>query len=244
MNVLSSVLLIRDRHFSWCPTERTLVARDCHRCQGQLYAFAVVLAALVAALEFFGSRETGSRSLWSDAWHVASDGFGYLIGGAYALLALYQVWKPQDLVRLRKWCETAIGMLLVVVAINIFGESGYRLWFGVLPDIRRDGLLLGIAVLGLLANLFLLMLFWAFGVHHDHGGAAGHHHQHGAGPDKILQGNFWHTASDTASSFLVIANAVIFSLTTNPAWGYLDLSVSIIIAGVLFWQGVVILSRE
>lgn len=244
MNVLFSVLPIRGKHFTWCPNERIIVARNCYRCQGQFYAFALVLAVAVAALEFFGSRETGSQSLWSDAWHVASDALGYLIGMVYALLALYRVWKSQDLTRLREWCEIAIGILLVVVAVRIFGESGYRLWFGLLPDIRQDELLLGIAVLGLAANLFLLVLFWAFGIHHDHGGAMGHHHQHGSGADKILQGNFWHTVSDTVSSLLVIVNAVIFSLTTNPAWGYLDLSVSLAIALVLFSQGVSILSRE
>lgn len=222
-----------------------MIPRDCQRCHGQMYLFALVVMGLTAWLEFWGSYRTASTALFSDAWHVVFDGFGYLVGAVYAPFALYHIVAMERLKHLRRWCELAIAVFLVVTAFVIFGKALHQMWFGYLPHIERSGLLFTVASVGLGANFLLLVLFQAFGLNHDHGEGKDHSHQYGRiGANRILQGNIWHTLSDTISSLLVIVNAVIFSLSDNPTWRYLDPSVSVIIALALFWQGVTIFSEE
>lgn len=238
MRVLFSTnTLVRSGHFSWCSVPRTLGHHECQRCHGQLYGFALVITIVVAALEFWGSQETGSVSLWSDAWHMVGDAFGYAIGGGYALLALSRLLKTEGLKWVRGACEFLLGAFLVLTACGIFADAGGRLWWGVLPVVEHSGLLFSVAVTGLVVNGGLMFLFLSFGLGHGHDSQT-HDHAHRASGNAILRANFWHTFGDAASSLLVVLNAIIFSVTDNPVWGRLDLAVSLVIAGVLFYQGI------
>lgn len=242
MKVLSLVPFVRNGHFDWCPREQTMGYRDCQRCQGQLYLFALGIAVLVAILEFWGGSHTGSLSLLSDAWHVVSDGFGYLIGVTYAVLILWRVGSPTVQEQLKNLCEFLLGGFLIVTAFSIGGDAISRFWQGRVPVIEHGPILFGVALVGLVANVLLLFLFWMFGMghHHDHGSD----HHHGCGNEnQILRGNFWHTFTDTASSVLVMVNGIIFSFTQDPRLGYLDLVVTLIIATVLLQQGIGILAH-
>lgn len=242
MNVLSLVPFVRNGHFDWCPRERTIGYRDCQRCQGQLYLFALCIAVLVAALEFWGGDHTGSLALVSDAWHVVSDGFGYLIGAAYAVLILYRVGNLEIREQLKSLCEFLLGGFLVITALSIGGDVIGRFWQGRVPVIEHGAVLFGVAIVGLVANAVLLFLFWMFGIghHHDHGSG----HDHACGDEnRILSGNFWHTFTDTVSSVLVIVNGIIFSFTDDPRWWYLDLVVTLIISSMLLRQGISILAH-
>jgi cobalt-zinc-cadmium efflux system protein len=242
MNVLSLMPFVRNGHFDWCPRERTIGHHDCQRCQGQLYFFALCIAVLVAVLEFWGGGHTGSVSLVSDAWHVLSDGFGYLIGAAYAALILYRVRSPETREQLKHLCEFLLGGFLVITAFSIGGDAIGRWWHGHLPVIEHGVVLFLTAGVGLIANVVLLLLFFVFGVGHSHDHGTKHHHEHGS-ESRILSGNFWHTFTDTVSSVLVMANGIIFSFTHDPRWWYLDLVVTLIITIVLLEQGVSILAH-
>lgn len=238
MRVLSTNPLVRNGHFFWCPAPRTLGHRECQRCHGQLYGFAFVITIVVAVLEFWGSLRTGSVSLWSDAWHMIGDAFGYAIGGGYALLASLRLLKAEGLNWLRSACEFLLGSFLVLTACGIFADAGGRLWWGVLPVVEQSGLLFSVAVTGLVVNSGLMFLFLSFGLGHGHEDQTQHNHSHGASGNAILRANFWHTFGDAVSSLLVVVNAIIFSFTDNSAWGYLDLTVSMVIAALLFYQGI------
>lgn len=239
MRVLFSTnRFVRNGHFSWCPAPRILGHHECQRCHGQLYWSAFLVTIVVAALEFWGSQETGSVSLWSDAWHMVGDAFGYIIGGVYALLVWFRLLKAKGLYRAKGICGNLLGAFLILTAAVVFADAFGRLWWGPLPIVKQSGLLFSVAVIGLVVNGGLMLLFFSFGLGHDHGGQTGHNHSHGASGNVILRANFWHTFGDAASSLLVVVNAIIFSLTDNPAWGYLDLTVSLVIAALLFYQGI------
>lgn len=239
MRVLSTNPLVRNGHFNWCPAPRTLGHHhECQRCLGQLYWFAFVVTIIVAVLELWGSRHTGSVSLWSDAWHMMGDAFGYAVGGVYAFLVTFHLLQEKGLNWVRNSSEFLLGAFLVLTAFGIFADAGGRLWNGILPVVEHGSLLFSVAAIGFAVNGSLLLLFQAFGLGHSHEGQTKHDHTHGTSGDNILRANFWHTFGDAASSLLVMVNAIIFSITDNPAWGYLDLSVSLVIAAVLFYQGI------
>lgn len=241
MRVLFSTnRLVRNGHFNWCPASQTLGHHECQRCLGQLYGFAFVVTIIVAALELWGSQHTGSVSLWSDAWHMLGDAFGYAVGGVYAFLATFRLLKPKGLNWVRNGSEFLLGAFLVLTAFGIFADAGGRLWNGILPVVEHGSLLFSVAAIGFAVNGSLLLLFRTFGLGHDHGSQTqhGHNHSHGTSGNAILRANFWHTLGDAASSLLVMVNAIVFSVTDDPVWGRLDLAVSLVIAGVLFYQGI------
>jgi len=242
MNVLLRALPVRGGHFIWCPVERTLGHRDCYRCQGQLYGFASIFAGLVTLLEFSGYRWTGSQSLWGDAWHVGSDFVGYLIGLGYAGVVVYQFLTTLTRQRFKEFSEFLLGALLVLSGWSILVDSVLRFWSGRVPEIEHVGLLIGIAFIGLVANVILFALFWSFGIEHDHdnhgNGCCGHEE------NLILKGNLWHTFGDTGSSLLVVMNGCIFWFSSEPGLRYLDLVGAAGIAIILLWHGLGILARN
>lgn len=232
MNVLSKI--IRNGHFVWCPLERTLAQHGCKRCKGRLYLTAMLLAVVTAFIEFWGSSQTGSLSLGSDAWHVVFDSLGYFIGAVDALLVARFIKDRNDTLRIKRVLEIVIAVFIILAATIILAESLGRMQARSIPDIRHNGLLFSVALFGLGVNVLLLFVFRLFAVGHSHGTNRNGHNQ----SDKILSANIWHTLGDTVSSLLVIANSIIFSLTSQPQWHYLDLVVSAIIAFFLLYQGI------
>lgn len=240
MHVLSKV--VRNGHFVWCPVERTLAQGSCQRCKGTAYLFAMLFSGATAVLEFWGSSETRSLSLGSDAWHVVFDSLGYLIGAADALLVGYLVHDRATVASIKRGLEVTVGIFISLAALLILYESLGRLWASHVPEIQQAGLLFFVATAGLVVNVALLFLFQRFAIGHSHGGAS---HEHQVPRDRILEANVWHTLGDAVSSALVIANAVIFSFTSEPSLRYLDLVVSAVIATLILYQGVrMILSRH
>ncbi|MFZ3032370.1 MAG: cation transporter [Candidatus Moraniibacteriota bacterium] len=171
---------------------------------------------------------------------MVSDALSYAMSGAYALLVLFHILRGERLDLVRKVCEFFLGAFLVLTAFGIFADAGGRLWWGMLPVVEHGSLLFSVAAIGFAVNGSLLLLFRTFGLGHDHGSQAqhGHNHSHGTSGDTILRANFWHTFGDAASSLLVMVNAIVFSITDDPVWGRLDLAVSLVIAAVLFYQGI------
>lgn len=243
MSVLFSWSFIRNGHFAWCENRSLLRSSDheCQVCRFQLYVFATNLSFVMALIEFWGGWHTGSASLWSDAWHVVSDSLGYGIGGGYAYLAMSRRVEKTRLKQLRQQVEFVLGVLLVLAAMSIFSDVVGRLWFHHVPKIYETETLLLVAGAGFGVNVCILILLHSFGAGHSH---AGHKHDHAPPRDRILQANMWHTFGDAASSVLVIVNALILSMSSNPLWGYLDLAIAALIAGTLLYQGISILAGD
>ena len=191
-----------------------------------LYSFAIVLNISVAWLEFWGHGETGSESLFADAWHVVSDGLTNGTGLAKSGMLVLALWVAyQD--RIRRTLDWSAALIVFGAGSLMLMSSGDKLMNGELPRIVESSLLLGVAVAGLLANLFLLFLFHLLGVEHTHTHGHAHHH------DNVLAMNKLHTAGDALGSILVIATAGLFLWSGDPRVGYFDLFASCAIAGWL-----------
>lgn len=243
MNTLSQFLPIRDGHFRWCGERQSHSAAcshsyGCYRCKAEAYAYAIFSYAAVAFVEFWGSGQTASLSLGSDAWHMVFDTFGYCIGLVGALSVIWFRHTEQRVERDERRLEILMALFLIGTALAISYQVGWRLWQGAVPEIVESQLLLRIAALGLLANVIFLAFFWALKIPYAHGD--GHlrddMHTHG-GEDRILSANIWHTASDMLSSAMVVGNGIIYQMTSDSSWFLLEFPVSLIIAGLLFRQG-------
>ena len=236
-------LPVQGGHFRQCPdrNEPPLAhnhGQGCYRCKAKAYAYAIVLNALVAGLEFWGSHQTASLALESDAWHMAFDSLGYCIGLFEAVAITWFVLSEKRVETNKRNLERLMAVFLIGTGIFIAYEVGLRMLSGDVPHIVESGLLLNIAVLGLLTNLLFFVLLWALGIQHTHGD--GHHH---ADPhthrdtDNILSGNLWHTLSDIVSSVLVVGNGITYQFASGSSWFILEFPVSFCIASLLVWQG-------
>ncbi|MEK9151391.1 MAG: cation diffusion facilitator family transporter [Patescibacteria group bacterium] len=220
---------IRYGHFFWC--ENRAVVGGCFRCKAAAYVFAFGFSLVLAAVEFYGGSRTQSLGLLSDAFHMLFDSLGYLIG----LVALwYGYHTSHDHERFRKgqaYFVAVMGVLLIITATGILGEAYERLHGHETREILEVGLLLGIAVTGLVGNMIVLVMLFLLGM--EHGGGGGHSRY---SRDEILWANVSHTLGDTVSSVLVVANASIFVITDDPQWRFLDAIAAVCIAALLYRQ--------
>lgn len=240
MTVLFRSALQIQKHFSWCEHRRLLSMDEhvCQWCRFDMYALVFLAAFLMAAVEFWASARTHSLSLWSDAWHVVSDGLGYSIAGLYAFVVSRQLAVPENRNRMKRYSEYALGMLLLVAVSNIIANIIGFVWLGTVPVIHEPRTLLWVAVMGLGVNLCQLGLLNYFKAEHQH-----EHHAEYSG-EKMLAANFWHTVGDMMSSVLVVLNAVMVIATKDRTWAYFDLVASAVIAGILFWQTIQLFASE
>ncbi|MFN2571821.1 MAG: cation diffusion facilitator family transporter [Gemmatimonadales bacterium] len=113
-------------------------------------AFAITL--LVMVIELVGGWLSGSLALLADAGHMLAD-------GAALAIALFAAWIAQrpatpqrsfGFMRVEVFAALVNGAVLIVIAIGIGIEAWHRLRA---PTPVNGGLLLGIAGIGLLANV-------------------------------------------------------------------------------------------
>lgn len=222
---------IRDGHFFWCGNISRINKHGCFRCLFQVYLIALVFNVAIGVLEFYGSSRTHSLSLLSDAFHVVFDSFTYLTG---LLAAWHGSRVSHDNERFEKSqlrFRMITAFLIAFASLVILNEVWKRFQVDTPPEIFETGLLFQIASIGLVGNVIVLVMLWLFGIEHEHEGC---NHSHGR--DEILRANLLHTLGDVFSSVLVVANAAIFSFSSNPLWRYLDVIVSVLIALLLLAQ--------
>ncbi len=113
---------------------------------------AFVITLIVMAVELVGSWLSGSLALLADAGHMLAD-------GAALALALFASWIAQrpataqrsfGFLRLEVFAALVNGAVLIVIAIGIGIEAWRRMRA---PPAVDGGLLLGVAGIGLLANV-------------------------------------------------------------------------------------------
>lgn len=177
---------------------------------GQRRRLAVVLGLTLTVLvgEVVGALLSGSLALLADAGHMATDAAGV----ALALAAVTLAQRPARGRRTFGWQRVEIlaavanGLLLLAVAGYVLVEAFRRI--GDAPEIR-SGLMLGVAVVGLLVNLVSLAVL-----------------HRGRAESLNVRGAYLEVLADALGSVAVIVAAVVI-LTTG--WTAADVVASVLI---------------
>lgn len=185
------------------------------------FLIALAISALVFLAELIGAWWTGSLALLSDSAHVFLDIMA--LGLSYVALRLSNL-PPDDrhtygYHRLEVFAALVNGITLAGVAIGIFVEAYHRL---LAPEPVKSVELLVIAVIGLIANLFVAFLFGTHGHEHEH-----EHEHHGPEAEDLnVRSAFLHVIGDAVSSVGVIIAALVIWRT---GWTLADPIVSVVI---------------
>ena len=164
------------------------------------------LTSVVLVVEAIGGFLTGSLALVADAGHMLTD----VAGLGLALFAMKLAERPPTPERTYGYHRAEIlaallnAMVLVAVSAGILVEAWERFRH---PTQVRTGLMLLIAVVGLLANLVGVALL-----------------RRGAGRSLNLKGAYFEVLSDLLASVGVIAAAAAIRLTS---WAWIDPAVSV-----------------
>lgn len=173
---------------------------------------AFVITLVVMAVELVGSWLSGSLALLADAGHMLAD-------GAALAIALFASWIAQrpataqrsfGFMRLEVFAALVNGAVLIVIAIGIGIEAWRRLQA---PPPIDGALLLGVAGIGLLANLTAVAIL--------HRG-----HQHSLNQ----RGAYLHVLSDLLGSIgAVLAGGIVLA----TGWTLADPLISVLIGGLV-----------
>lgn len=176
----------------------------------------LILTAFYTLAEALGGWWTGSLALLADAGHMLTD-------VAALALALMAVWfgsrpatpsKTFGYYRLEILAAFVNGVALVVVSLFIFYEA-YERWFAP-PHIERGGVMIFVAVGGLLVNLACAWL-----LHGDHE------------EDLNMRGAWLHVLGDALGS---VGAIVAGALVTLYGWDAADPLFSALIAVLIIWS--------
>jgi cobalt-zinc-cadmium efflux system protein len=184
--------------------------------------FALIIVAVVMAIEIFGGILSHSLALLGDAGHMLVDALAL----ALSLIALNLAKKPATTTRTYGFHRSEIlaalanGVTLVLVAVYIFYEAYQR--FRTPPTVQTT-IMLAVAVTGLAANLVTMRLL--------------HRARHS---NLNVRAAFFHVLGDTLSSVGVIAGGIIIAVT---GWKIVDPIIAIMIGIIILW-GAVGLVRE
>lgn len=170
---------------------------------------AILITLLVFCVEVVGGYVSGSLSLVSDAVHMLSDLFALLLSLAAVLLARQLPTRARTYGYHRAEVLAAFvnGLVLVAVTAGILWAAVQR--FRSPPEIEAP-IMLGVAAVGLIANVVVILRL------HGHGG-------HGLGVRSALL----HVLSDTLSSAAVVVAGAAIALTGRTL---IDPALSVLIA--------------
>ncbi len=175
-------------------------------------AAAAILTFAFMLAEIAGGVISGSLALLADAAHMLTDA-GSL---ALAWFGFKLAERPADANRSFGWSRFKVlaafvnGLALIALAVWIIIEAVQRL---INPSPVIGGLLLVIAVIGLLVNLV------AFAILHG-----------GDREDLNMRGALWHVAGDLLGSIAAIIAALVI---LNTGWSPIDPILSILVAGII-----------
>jgi len=175
-------------------------------------AIALSIAAAVFVMEVIGAWVTGSIALLADAGHVFTDMFGV----AFALLAATMAQRPPSQRRTFGWLRLEViaaalnALLLIGVGLYVAYEAIRRL---IEPEAVEAGLMLVVAVIGMLANLVSLRILTA-------------------GKDESInvRGAYLEVLGDLLGSMAVVIAAGVMMLT---GWDRADPVASLVVAGLI-----------
>jgi cobalt-zinc-cadmium efflux system protein len=169
----------------------------------------LAITAAVMVVEVVGAVVSGSLALLADAGHMLTD----VAGVGISLLAATLASRPPTLTRTYGWQRAEIlaamvnGMLLIGVAAVVLVEAFRRLSR---PPELGTGVMLAVAVLGLVANLVALRLL-----------------HRGKGESLNVRGAYLEVFGDVLGSAAVVLAAAIIAIT---GWWIVDPLASIAVA--------------
>ena len=201
-----------------------------HGRMGRRFVLALSITSVILVAEVVGGILSNSLALLSDAAHVFLDVFAL----AMSYVALRLAERPADErhtfgFHRGKVLAALANSLLLFLMVFFIGREAWERWLN--PRVVDSGLMLGVAVIGLAANLVVARVL------------------HGHDRDDInTRSAFLHVLGDALASVGVIAGAVVIGLTgwyaVDPilsvlicllilrgAWGILRESVHILVEG-------------
>ncbi len=170
----------------------------------------ILITALFLLVEIIGGILSGSLALVSDAGHMFSDLLSLLLSLVAMILAtsIATQQRTYGLHRTEIFAAFINGMLLVIISLIIIWETYQRF---LSPAPIQGGIMMGVAVIGLIANLVIIRL-----LHGSH--------------DLNMRSAFLHVLGDTLSSVAVIGAAVWIYFTGQVI---IDPILSVIIALII-----------
>ncbi len=189
---------------------------------GRPLKITLILVLVVMVAEIIGGLVSNSLALLSDAGHMLTDALAL----GLSLLAMNLARRPANLKKTFGYHRAEIlaafanGAILILLSAYIFYEAAQR--FSNPPEVK-SGLMLIVAIIGLVANLIGMYLL-----------------RQGSGRSINIRAAFWHIIGDTLSSVGVIIAAIIIYFTGFTA---ADPILAILIGIVILW-GAVRIVRE
>ncbi|MGH2721684.1 MAG: cation diffusion facilitator family transporter [Actinomycetota bacterium] len=183
--------------------------------QRRALRLALAITATFLLVQTVGAVLSGSLALLADSGHLLSD-IGSLL---LALLAMTMARRPPTAARTYGWHRAEVlaalvnGAGLVVIAVLIVVEAFQRF---ATPHPVRTGLMLGVAVLGLGANVAAAAILHR-------------HHRRSLN----VRGAYLHVVADCLGSVGVVAAALVMMAT---GWTAVDPLISIGIAVLVLWS--------
>lgn len=185
----------------------------------------LVITLFFTIVEVIGGIVSGSLALLSDSAHMISD----VVALGLSMLAIHLASrKPNSrytygYLRFETIAALLNGLALCAIAVGIFVEGARR--FVTQPEIDF-GIMLGIAVIGLIVNIILTALLSRSMKEEN---------------NLNIRSALWHFIGDLLSSIGVILSALLIYFTN---WHIFDPIISIIIGGIIFGGGAKIIRQS
>jgi cobalt-zinc-cadmium efflux system protein len=186
--------------------------QNVYSAAGSRLNLGIVLSSVILIAEVAGGLVSNSLALLSDAGHVLAD----IVALSLSAYALRQAQRPPS--HRMTFGYHRIGVIVAILnAVAIFAVAGFIIFEAVRrlesPPEVKSSIMLGIAVLGLIANL--IVAFWLRNARKE---------------SLNIRSAFWHVLGDALASVGVILGAIIILATGFAA---ADAIVSIIIALII-----------
>ncbi|MCH3921289.1 cation diffusion facilitator family transporter [Limosilactobacillus sp.] len=165
---------------------------------GKRFLAVTLLNVLITIVEIIGGLVSGSLALLSDAFHNMGDSFSIVLGYFAQHLGSRPETKQRTYGYRRAEILSALtnSLLLIIIAIFLIGEAIQRLGH---PEHINGGIMLTVAIVGLVANLVSALLL------------------HSGSHDSLnVKATYLHVLSDALSSVAVIIGGVILTFVNVP----------------------------
>ena len=190
---------------------------------GKPLKIALTIVLVIMVFEVIGGILSNSLALLGDAGHMLVDALAL----GLALFAVTIARRPATPTktfgyhRVEIMAALANGTALLLVSAYIFYEAYQRF---LEPPLINTPLMIGVAVIGLVANLTGILLL-----------------RRASRRSLNIKAAFWHIVGDTISSVGVIVAGIIISVT---GWRVVDPLIAIFIGGIILWGAVRLVSES
>jgi cobalt-zinc-cadmium efflux system protein len=190
---------------------------------GKPLKIALTIVLVIMVFEVIGGILSNSLALLGDAGHMLVDALAL----GLALFAVNIARRPATPTktygyhRVEIMAALANGTTLLLVSAYIFYEAYQRF---LEPPLINTPLMIGVAVIGLAANLTGILLL-----------------RRASRRSLNIKAAFWHIVGDTISSVGVIVAGIIISVT---GWGIVDPLIAIFIGAIILWGAVRLVSES